>query len=198
MRLHKGLALRLALMALPLTWLTACSEPATTTASEAAVKQLGSFQPTEHGVLIQLPQQHTQLLRLEVMSERIIRVTALPHNQLSAVGKSLVVTAQPQGQFTVEQQGEQLLLKTSQLTAVASLLDGAVHFIDKKGQITLAETKREFGPVTQDPVQAAADSYALQQQWNKNTDEGFLGWANTRMVRSTTRASMLNSPLITW
>ena len=175
MRLHKGLALRLALMALPLTWLTACSEPATTTASEVAVKQLGSFQPTEHGVLIQLPQQHTQLLRLEVMSERIIRVTALPHNQLSAVGKSLVVTAQPQGQFTVEQQGEQLLLKTSQLTAVASLLDGAVHFIDKQGQITLAETKREFGPVTQDPVQAAADSYALQQQWNKNTDEGFFG-----------------------
>lgn len=176
MKKNKGSAFRFALAALPLAFLQACSPAATDQAATAGVvKQLGSYQSTEHGVIIQLPQQQTQLLRLEVMSDRIIRVTALPHIKLTAVANSLMVTAKPQGKFTVEQQGEQLLLKTSQLTAVVSLVDGAVHFIDKNGQVTLAEAKREFGPVTKDPVQAAADSYALQQQWNKGTDEGFFG-----------------------
>jgi alpha-D-xyloside xylohydrolase len=176
MRTNKGFALRFALAAIPLAFLQACdSSNNNPTTSTDMVKQWASYQTTEHGVIITPVNQQTKLLRLEVMSDAIIRVTALPHNKLASVADSLIVTAQPTAKFSVEQKGEQLLIKTAEVTAVASLIDASVHFIDKDGKTTLSETLREFAPVTQDPVQAATDSYALRQQWNKGTDEGFFG-----------------------
>lgn len=176
MKTKHSLGLKFALAAIPLAFLQACGPSSTEKNTAAsAVKQLASFQTTEHGVLINPVNQQTKLLRLEVMSDAIIRVTALPHDKLTSLTDSLVVTASPVGNFTVEQQGEQVLVKTSQVTAVASLIDGSVNFIDKNGKVTLSEATRAFAPVSKDPVSPAPDSYAVRQQWNKGTEEGFFG-----------------------
>lgn len=136
----------------------------------------GSMEKTGSGLIVTPDKGPAKKVRLQVMSDKVIHVTAAPQGNLD-IPESLMVTAKPagDGKFSVEKKGDKALLKTADVTAEISLATGAVRFLDKNGKTVLAEYERSFGPVTADPAGADKDSYAIRQQFNRGTDEGFYG-----------------------
>lgn len=164
--------------------LQACSkqsgnEPASSSSAPVEqVKSLAQFEKTADGVIVSLLQGQVKKVRLQVMSEKIIRVTALPGADFGVVPESIQVVAKPATNvpFTAEQAGDKLVLKTAQVSAELSLVDGTVSFRDVKGNLLLKEENRgSFGTVTADPIKPDADSFAIRQEFNRGSDEGFFG-----------------------
>ncbi len=146
-------------------WLHGCDNAANTT-----------WQQTTDGVVVELPKGDFKRLRLQVMDDDIIRVTATPQNDFKNLPDTLMVIAKPQAtEFSVSQQGDHLLLKTAEVSADVALTTGAVQFLDENGQLLLAEAERSLAPVSSDPGQVDADSFALRQQFNRAQDEAFYG-----------------------
>jgi alpha-D-xyloside xylohydrolase len=141
-------------------------------ASTSAFALDGAFEKTADGVIVIPASGPAKKVRLQVMSDRIIHVTATPTDSLDTP-KSLMVLAQPKTSgFTVTEAGGKLVLKTAKATAEVSLADGTVDFKDAKGKTVLAERDRgAFTPVTLD----GQDFYAVRQQFNPGTDEAFYG-----------------------
>ncbi len=137
----------------------------------SAADAASHFEKTTDGVIVTPQTGNAQRVQLQVMSDRIVHVTALPDAAVH-VGTSLMITAKPGSvKFTITQQGNQLLLKTTEVTATISLQTGAVSFSDKKGALMLNESKRELRKY----VSEGHDYYAIEQQFNPSTDEAFYG-----------------------
>jgi alpha-D-xyloside xylohydrolase len=111
-------------------------------------------------------------VRLQVMSDRVIHVTATPTDSLDTPA-SLMVTAAPRTSgFTVESVGGKVVVKAGKATAEVALADGAVSFKDASGKTVLAEQGRQaFKPLTIDNK----GFYAVSQRFNPGTDEAFYG-----------------------
>ncbi|MDG2529114.1 TIM-barrel domain-containing protein [Caulobacter endophyticus] len=132
----------------------------------------GGFEKTADGVVVTPASGPAKKVRLQVMGERIIHVTASPTDTFDAP-PSLMVTAKPvTGGFTVDEKGGVLTLKTAKATAQVSLKDGTVDFLDAKGAKVLAE--RDRGAFTPVKVEGQ-DFYSVRQQFNPGTDEAFYG-----------------------
>src|SRR6188768_4128597 len=164
--------------------LQACSkqsgnEPSSATVTSIAqVKPLAQVEKTAEGVVLTLAEGAVKKVRLQVMSEKIIRVTALPGTDFNVIPESIQVVAKPTTSvpFTVDQAGNKLVLKTAQVTAEVSLINGTVSFRDAKGNVLLQEENRgTFSEVTADPIKPDADSFAIRQEFNRGSDEGFFG-----------------------
>ena len=136
------------------------------------VQATSRYEQTSDGVIVMPETGNTKRLRLQVMSERIIHVTALPDAN-ARPATSLMVNATPDKgvKFEVKQQGDTVLLKTQTVTASVSLHDGVVRFIDAQGKNILQEQRRDFKKYTVDDH----DYYAIQQQFNPATTEAFYG-----------------------
>ena len=141
------------------------------------VKALAQVEQTADGAIFTLPQGAAKKLRLQVMSENVIHVTALPGDDFSIIPASIQVVANPvKTAFTATQSGDNFLLKTAKITARVSLVTGQVTFTDASGKPLLKEENRgTFAPVTADPVTPAANSYALRQEFNRGSNEAFFG-----------------------
>jgi alpha-D-xyloside xylohydrolase len=136
----------------------------------------GELQQTADGLIVTPGEGAAKKVRLQVYSDKVIRVTAVPHENLD-IPASLMVNAQPAGSgFSVEKKWGKAVLKTAAVTAEVSLGTGKVSFLNQKGETLLAgHDSGSFGPVVADPAGADADSYAIRQQFNRGTDEGFYG-----------------------
>jgi alpha-D-xyloside xylohydrolase len=156
---------------------TATESSGKTEATQSASQVETQVEKTADGVVLTLAQGAVKKVRLQVMSDKIIRVTALPGENFGVLPQSIQVVAKPGAtQFTVDQQADKVLVKTSQVTAEVALASGQVTFFDAKGkQLLKEETRGNFAPVTADPIKPAADSFALRQEFNRGTDEGFFG-----------------------
>ena len=124
----------------------------------------GSYTPSESGVVVTPADGATRRVRLEVRTDRIVRVTSVADANLE-LPKSLMVvdTADKPPAFKVEQREGDVVLETSQLVAHVSLANGAVRFTDLAGKPLLAEEpsrKSEAG---------------VSQRFNAGTDEAFYG-----------------------
>ena len=111
-------------------------------------------------------------VRLQVISDRIIRVTAVP-TETFELPESLMVTAKAaaNSEFTVQSTDEFARLKTAQLTAEVALATGRVSFKDAQGNTILQESESSIEPVKVE----GKDFYSIQQQFNPGTDEAFDG-----------------------
>lgn len=141
-------------------------------ASTSALALDGGFERTADGVVVTPASGPAKTVRLQVMSDRAIRVTASPTETIS-VPPSLQVIATPRTSgFTVEQVGGKVVLKAGKATAEVALATGAVSFKDAAGKTVLTEQARSnFKPLTID----GKGFYAVSQRFNPNTDEGFYG-----------------------
>ena len=162
----------IALTVLSASFITGCEQGNVT----EQVVPAGNFQKVAQGIVVNPAQGQAKVVRLQVMADDIIRVTALPHSDFSSVADSLMVVAEPDATFSTQTKGSTVVLSTDALTAEVSLLNGQVVFKNAQGEVLLDTVNSgEFGPVTQDPVAPDDDSYAIRQQWNQNSDEGFFG-----------------------
>lgn len=139
----------------------------------ACAKQPDNFQQTADGVIVTPTAGPAKRVRLQVMSDRIVRVTAVPTESLQ-LPDSLAVTASPAAgaAFSVEATNGKLVLKTAAVTAQVSLDSGVVAFLGADGKPVLAERDRgTFEPVKADDKTL----YRVHQLFNPGTDEAFYG-----------------------
>jgi alpha-D-xyloside xylohydrolase len=132
----------------------------------------GHWEKTAHGIIVTPYVGPAKKVRLEVMTDAIVRVTAAPTDSLD-LPKSLMVIAKPANvAFSVNADADSVSLKTARLTARVALRTGAVQFLDAQGKPLLSEEgPRKMVPET---VQGH-NFYAIHQGFNRGTTEAFYG-----------------------
>ena len=141
------------------------AEQAPETTTETVAEAI-AWQATDDGVVVDIDHHGFNKLRLQVIDEAIVRVTATPGEDFSNLPDTLMVTAEAvQEGFSVEQAGETVVLKTGAMSAEVALDSGTVRFLDADGKLLLAEAGRSLGPVTADPGEVDIDSLAVRQQF---------------------------------
>jgi alpha-D-xyloside xylohydrolase len=127
---------------------------------------------TEDGVIVMPAEGPATRVRLQVINERIIRVTAIPDESFDMPASLQVVAPSGGAEFDVVENDSVLTLTTARVRAEVSLQAGLVAFYNAAGQAVLSEVVRdEFQPVEVDGEQF----YAIRQQFNRRTDEGIYG-----------------------
>jgi alpha-D-xyloside xylohydrolase len=127
--------------------------------SSAAPAAVSSVHKNSDGVTLQM---EPGVLRLQVWSDRIIRVTFAPENKLPAK-KSLSVIARPaKTHWTFRETPDEVVLATPAILARVNKTTGAVGFFDLNGQPLLqeAENGRAFAQTT---VTNLTDTSILQK-----------------------------------
>ncbi|TFH27572.1 MAG: DUF4968 domain-containing protein, partial [Bacteroidia bacterium] len=102
-----------------------------------------TFISTENGIIASIKTSKdsgVKLVRLEVIHEDIIRVSASPEagfpDRESLVTLPRETTGTP---FTVEKKDESVVISTDKIRAILSLRSGAVQFTDTDGRVLLRE-----------------------------------------------------------
>jgi len=124
----------------------------------------GSFVQDATGVVVTPAAGDAKRVRLEVRSDRIVRVTAVADGNLELPASLMVVSptsAAPT--FKVEKKEGDLTVSTTALVAHVSLANGAVRFADTSGKALLEET----------PTRGLASG--VSQRFNPGSDEAFYG-----------------------
>lgn len=129
-----------------------------------------------HGITVSLRDGVAKHVRLQVYADDIVRVTATPHANFDNLPDYLMVVAQPEKiDFEVVETVDAVELKTAKMRARVNFASGAVTFFDASGKPILSEAERTFSEVIDEPGQADADSYAVQQSFDVDANEGFSG-----------------------
>lgn len=129
-----------------------------------------TWEKTPTGIVVKPTAGTAKKVRLDVMTDAIIHVTAAPGD--IAPNQSLMVRAAPEAvKFDVAEAGGKVVLKTDKMSAEVSLASGEVTFLDAAGKPVLTGAKNTFTPVTVD----GKPFYAVRAEFNRGTDEGFYG-----------------------
>jgi len=136
------------------------------------------FHKTDDGIRISLTQSlktETKSLRLQVITDDIIRVSASP-DRLLKDPESLITAyknTQKEGWDAV-QKGDTILLTTAKLKVTVSMRTGEICFADLKGTILLKEKiggGKTFSPISIDGTTA----WTFRQEFESPADEAFYG-----------------------
>jgi alpha-D-xyloside xylohydrolase len=114
-------------------------------------------------------------IRLQVMGDQLIRVSATNENRFSD-RKSLIIVPQTaeQTQFSVEKTEGSVALATSKVKATVNTSTGEVVFTDLQGKVLLAENKgggKSFTPIEVE----GKKEYSIRQVFESPEDEAFFG-----------------------
>lgn len=136
-----------------------------------------TIRTTGDGVVVSLDGKKNEVrkVRLQVINDRIIRVSATPDKQIPET-KSLITVPQKVGKtlFAVMETDSTVALTTAALKAVVSLKSGAVHFYDAEGKVLLSEKKeggKSFTPIEVEGTKG----YTMRQLFDSPDDEAFYG-----------------------
>lgn len=149
-------------------WIPGCNEADTVDASD--------WEAVTDGVIVSPADADFRRVRLQVIDDSIIRVTATPQDDFANLPDTLMIVAGSKAaKVHAEQHGDTLAVRTGTLTAEVSLGTGAVQFKDAEGNLLLAEAGRSLAPVTADPGSVDADSFAVRQQFVLPAGEAIYG-----------------------
>jgi alpha-D-xyloside xylohydrolase len=141
-------------------------------AALAAPSFAASYERVEQGVVVTPDRGSARRVRVLAYGDAGFRVTALLGTSLEGLPASLMVTAKPGGDPVIAAARGHVTLKLPKVTAEVRLADGHVRFLDSAGKPLLDEAARgAIRPVTLD----GKPFVATEQQFNRNTDEGFYG-----------------------
>lgn len=123
------------------------------------------------GLLVQLKGDVKQV-KLQVINDKIIRVSASPEDKISTTPSLISVAGTNTGvKWTSTEDEHTATLKTSALTATVDLTTGLVSFKDAQGNTIINEGGKAFTPVTIDGKKL----FRLQQLFDSPADEAFYG-----------------------
>ena len=137
-----------------------------------------TFQKKQDGILISIKQtsnEAVKTIRLQVINDNIIHVTASPSNSLS--DEPSLITAYTETKkdgWQAIQQNDNVILQTATTKAVVSLKTGEIQFTDLKGKIILQEKiggGKTFNPIEMDGY----SGYTFRQVFESPADEAFYG-----------------------
>jgi len=125
----------------------------------------GTFVQTETGLVVTPGENAQRRVRLEVRTDRTVRVTAVDDPSIEPPKSLMVVeSTKPTPEFKVERRGGEVVLTTARLSAYVSLANGAVTFKDADGSVLL----------TEEPL-ASPPASGVMRRFNAGTREAFYG-----------------------
>lgn len=132
---------------------------------------------TANGVIVCLDAQapnQTRKVRIEVMGEKLMHVSATPEKNFSTKKSLVVLPVEVKTDFTVEEREDSVFVSTRHLTAAVSRLSGDVQFRDPDGRSILSEDEcgRSFKTIEVEGTKA----YTVRQVFQSaSDDEGWYG-----------------------
>ena len=130
-----------------------------------------NYTPVENGVVVHTTEAN---VRLKVINDKIIRVSATPANDFAEDASLVVIPVTGHTKYDVTEKNGDVSLTTSQVKAVVSGKTGAVTFFDKSGKKILQENEngRTFTPINVE----GTDGYTVRQTFESlNDNEGIYG-----------------------
>ncbi len=125
----------------------------------------GTYVRNETGLIVTPADNAQRRVRLEVRTDRTIRVTSVADANLVLPESLMVVPrAGEEPSWKVEQQENEVVLTTSRVVARVSLANGAVKFMDPSGKEFAAEEPLKAWPAS-----------GVSQRFNPGSDEAFYG-----------------------
>lgn len=155
----------------------------------------GGYQKTGNGVIVEVKQRQptdVRKVRIEVMGEKLIHVSATPEKDFSKERSLMIVPGQGKTDFKVDEQGDEVAVKTSQVCATVSKVTGEVCFTDATGKRILAEDRRSFTPVEVEGTKG----YSVRQIFHSADDEAFYGLGQHQADEFNYKGKMKNSSSI--
>ena len=131
----------------------------------------GAYQQTEQGIIVPVQQVQDgapRLVRLQVMGDKIIRVSATAEAKFSDPQSLIIVPQTEKAQYTVEQLGDTISVCTSSVRANVLATTGEVWFTDASGKIILQE--QQGGGKTFTP-------YQTTQTQSNGEEKQYTGWS---------------------
>lgn len=133
-----------------------------------------TYEKLDNGVVVRLKEGGARQVRLEVVTEKIVRVTATPADTFSTAESLMRVPVEASPKFTVSGDENHVRIKTSELIASVSLSTGEVVFTDTAGNVLLKE-QNGGGKVFTEKTSGGKPSWAIQQKFDSPEDEAFYG-----------------------
>ena len=146
--------------------------------ASVALFSQSTFQRNPDGILISLKQstpEAVKTIRLQVINDDIIHVTASPSNSLPDEPSLIAAYTDTQKSgWIATQKGDTVIVKTVSTVAVVSLITGEIKFTDIKGNIILQE--KRGGGKTFKPIEVDGHfGYTFRQVFESPSDEAFYG-----------------------
>jgi alpha-D-xyloside xylohydrolase len=133
---------------------------------------------TENGIIVHpeaTVSNGVQAVQLQVISNNIIRVLASPASGFSNDESLITVYAKPTpGNFTINETGDAVAVKTASLTAIVNKKTGAVSFTDATGKAILSE-KQNNGRSVKPVVYDGQGFYKIKQVFETTPDDAIYG-----------------------
>jgi alpha-D-xyloside xylohydrolase len=135
------------------------------------------YEKNGSGIVVNIAQSDdlaVRKVRLQVMGDKLIRVSATPESKFSDAESLIIVPPTEQTPFDVTETDSTVSVTTSCVTATVSLSTGNVSFYDKDGKQILAEDPagRHFTPIEVEGTKG----YTVQQVFQSlDNEEGFYG-----------------------
>ena len=137
----------------------------------------GVFRQDESGVTVKVQdpaENGPALVRLEVMGEKLIHVSATPEKKFADPESLIIIPAQEQTPFTVAQNGDTVTVATSSVKANVLASTGEVWFTDVEGNMILRE--ETGGGKSFEPIEVeGTHGYSFRQVFDSPADEAFYG-----------------------
>ena len=132
----------------------------------------GKYSKNDNGITVNLTpatENGVRKVRLQVLGDKIIRVSATPDKKFANDGSLVVVPQENKTQFTVEEADSAISVITSEVRATVSLASGDVKFYDKDGRLIVSEADggREFSPIEVEDTKG----YTVRQVFESLSDE---------------------------
>ncbi|HEY8689962.1 MAG TPA: TIM-barrel domain-containing protein [Chitinophagaceae bacterium] len=137
----------------------------------------GSFVKTKDGIMVYPDQKlsgNVSVIRLQVINNYIIRVTASSTSQLPDVTSLISVVNTLNSTWNALKNKNTVLLKTAAVTASVDLSTGAISFFDKTGKPIISE-KQKNGRKIIPAIFEGQRSYAISQTFQASADDSYYG-----------------------
>ncbi|WP_149195269.1 TIM-barrel domain-containing protein [Luteimonas suaedae] len=132
------------------------------------------YETTDRGIVVHPTEEGAAAVRLQAVSDHIIRVSADPAGEFARTPSLMRVEDEgPAPAFEVAEVDGQLRLSTGKVTAEVSLQDGRVRFLDADGNELLAE---RAGGRSFEPLEVEGKQYfSVRQRFESPADEAIYG-----------------------
>ena len=135
------------------------------------------YKVTENGVSVKVQQPSEDgptLVRLEVIGEKIIHMSATPERKFADPESLVIIPAKEKTGFAVEQNEDTITVSTSEIKANVLASTGEVWFTDMDGKVLLREDEgggKSFSPIEVE----GTNGYSFRQVFESPEDEAFYG-----------------------
>ena len=129
------------------------------------------YRVKENTVTVKVKEGAAQVVRVQVLGEELMRVSATPEKRFHDRQSLVVVPQEGKTAFEVVEKEGKILIATASLTAEVNPQGGEVRFLDKEGKVLLEDGQMAFSPIEVEGKKA----WSTQVSYASPEGEAFYG-----------------------